>query len=133
MVTPTQVRRDTGPRAPGAEAPGAGPRGGTSGLSPDRAALEARIGFALGAMAFLALPIAYQWTVRPESRPIGSDSLVQALELGAVLAAAAALFLGRRARAAADRSAGAIWAPRLGAAAIVGYAVFFVLLFARGG
>jgi len=97
-----------------------------------RAALEARIAFALGAMAFLALPITYQWTVRPQSRPPGSDILLQLIEIGAILAAAAALLLGRRARAAGDRSAGAVWAPRLGAASIVGYAMVFFLLFTRG-
>lgn len=96
-----------------------------------RAALEARIGFALGAMAFLALPITYQWTVRPQSRPPGSDLLLQLIEVGAILAAGAALLLGRRARAAGDRSAGAVWAPRLGAASIVGYAMVFFLLFSR--
>jgi hypothetical protein len=52
-------------------------------------------------------------------------------ELGGILAAAAALLLGRRVRAAGDRSSGAVWAPRLGAAAIVGYAIFFVLLASR--
>lgn len=82
-------------------------------------------------MAFLALPIAYQWTYRPASRPPGAEILVQVFELGGMLAAAAALFLGRRARAAGERSAGAIWGPRLGAAAIVGYAIFFVLLLSR--
>ena len=97
----------------------------------DAAGLQARIAFALGAMAFLALPIAYQWTFRPASRPAGLDGLVQVLELGGILAAGAALLLGRRARAAGDRSSGAIWGPRLGAAAIVGYAIFFVLLVSR--
>ena len=92
------------------------------------AGLGSRLAFALGALAFLALPIAYQWTFRPASRPPGSDILVPVLELGGLLAAAAALLLGRRARAAGDRTSGAVWGPRLGAAAIVGYAVFFVLM-----
>jgi len=82
-------------------------------------------------MAFLALPIAYQWTFRPASRPAGAEALVQVIELGGILAAAVALVLGRRARAAGDRSSGAVWGPRLGAASIVGYAIFFVLLFSR--
>lgn len=82
-------------------------------------------------MAFLALPITYQWTVRPLSRPPGSELLLQLVEVGAILAAGAALLLGRRARAAGDRSAGAVWAPRLGAATIVGYAMVFFLLFTR--
>lgn len=98
-----------------------------------RAGLEARIAFAFGALAFLALPITYQWTVRPASRPAGSELLLQVLELGGILAAAVALLLGRRARAAGDRTAGAVWGPRLGGAAIVGYAVFFVLLLSRPG
>lgn len=80
-------------------------------------------------MAFFALPISYQWTFRPSSRPPGSDALIPVLELGAIVAAGAALLLGRRARAAGDRSTGAVWGPRLGAAAIVGYVmVFFVLM-----
>lgn len=93
--------------------------------------LEARIAFALGAMAFLALPIAYQWTFRPASLPAGAPWLAQVLELGGILAAAAALLLGRRVRAAGDRSSGAVWGPRLGGAAFVGYAIFFVLLLWR--
>ncbi|HJP87933.1 MAG TPA: hypothetical protein VJ850_02735 [Candidatus Limnocylindrales bacterium] len=93
------------------------------------AGLEARLAFALGVMAFFALPISYQWTFRPSSRPAGTDGLIPILELGAIIAAGAALLLGRRARAAGDRSTGAIWGPRLGAAAIVGYVmVFFVLM-----
>ena len=83
-------------------------------------------------MAFIALPIAYQWTFRPSSRPPGSDVLVPLLEIGGVLAAAAALLLGRRARAAGDRTSGAVWGPRLGGAAIVGYAMAFVVLLSRG-
>ena len=98
---------------------------------PGAGGLEARIAFALGAMAFLALPISYQWTFRPASRPGGSELLVQALELGGILAAAAAVLLGRRARAAGDRTSGAVWGPRLGAAGIVGYAIFFMLMFGR--
>ena len=103
----------------------------TDAIAPARAneaGLQSQLAFALGALAFLALPIAYQWTFRPASRPPGSDILVPVLELGGLLAAAAALLLGRRARAAGDRSSGAVWGPRLGAAAIVGYAVFFVLM-----
>ena len=82
-------------------------------------------------MAFLALPISYQWTFRPSSRPPGSELLVQLLELGGIIAAIVALFLGRRARAAGDRSSSAVWAPRLGAASIVGYAMTLVLVLAR--
>jgi hypothetical protein len=78
-------------------------------------------------MAMIALPIAYQWTFRPASRPPGSDMLIPILELGGVLAAGAALLLGRRARAGGDRSTGAVWAPRLGAAAIVGYVMTLVV------
>lgn len=96
------------------------------------AGLGSRLAFALGAMAFIALPIAYQWTFRPSSRPPGSDVLVPLLEIGGVLAAAAALLLGRRARAAGDRTSGAVWGPRLGGAAIVGYAMAFVVLLSRG-
>lgn len=79
------------------------------------------------------MPIAYQWTFRPASRPAGSDVLVPILEIGGILAAAAALLLGRRARAAGDRSSGAVWGPRLGGAAIVGYVMSFVVLLSRGG
>jgi len=93
---------------------------------------QARIAFALGAAAFIALPVTYQWTFRPASRPFASEVIVQVLELAGILAAAAALLLGRRARAAGDRSSGAVWAPRLGAAAIVGYAMAFVFLMSRG-
>jgi hypothetical protein len=115
--------------------PGAAPAASGLGDAPstESAGLAARVGFALGAMAFLALPITYQWTVRPQSRPPGSELLLQIVEVGAIVAAGAALLLGRRARAAGDRSAGAVWAPRLGAASIVGYAMVFFLLFSRGG
>jgi hypothetical protein len=97
------------------------------------AGLQARLALAFGAMAMIALPIAYQWTFRPASRPPGSDVLVPLLEIGGVLAAAAGLLLGRRARAAGDRSTGAIWAPRLGGAAIVGYVMTLVVTISRGG
>jgi hypothetical protein len=100
---------------------------------PGRAGLEARLAFAFGVMAFLALPISYQWTFRPASRPPGSDVLVQLLELGGILAAAAALLLGRRARAAGDRTSGAVWGPRLGGAAIVGYVMVLFALLSGGG
>lgn len=95
--------------------------------------LQARIGLAFGAMAIIALPIAYQWTFRPSSRPPASDILVPILELGGIVAAGVALLLGRRARATGDRSRGAVWAPRLGGAAIVGYGMTVVLLLSRSG
>lgn len=96
------------------------------------AGLQARLGLAFGAMAMIALPIAYQWTFRPASRPPGSDLLVQLLEVGGVLAAAVGLLLGRQARAGGDRSTGAVWAPRLGGGAIVGYAMTLVVAISRG-
>jgi hypothetical protein len=129
-VTRPATRPGSGQTGEDGRVPSGEPRSRSS-LSPDRAALEARLGFALGAMAFIALPIAYEWTFRPGSRPAGSDLLVTILELGGIVAAAAALLLGGRARAAADRSAGAVWAPRLGGAAIVGYAMVLVLLATR--
>jgi hypothetical protein len=92
-----------------------------------RAALQAPIAFALGAAAMVALPIAYGWVFRPSTRPLGADALIPILELGGILAAAVALLLGRRARAFGDRSGAAIWAPRLGAAAIVGYILTIVI------
>ncbi|HEX2626934.1 MAG TPA: hypothetical protein VHL56_08525 [Candidatus Limnocylindrales bacterium] len=95
------------------------------------AGLAARLAFALGVMAFFALPISYQWTFRPSSRPPGTDALIPLLELGGIIAAGAALLLGRRARAAGDRSTGAVWGPRLGGAAIVGYAMVFFILTSR--
>lgn len=84
-------------------------------------------------MAVIALPIAYQWTFRPASRPPGSDALIPILELGGILAATVALLLGRRARAAGDRSTGAVWAPRLSGAAIVGYVMTIVVRMSRPG
>jgi len=81
----------------------------------------------------ILLPIAYQWTFRPATRPIGAENLIPMLELGGVIAAMVALLLGRRARADRDRSTGAVWAPRLGAAAIVGYAMTVVVLISRSG
>lgn len=54
--------------------------------------------------------------------------LIPLIELGGVIAAAGALLLGRRARSTGDRSSGAVWGPRLGAASIVGYAMVFFLL-----
>jgi hypothetical protein len=91
----------------------------------------AQVAFALGAIAFLALPITYQWSFRPATRPFESEVVVQVLELVGIIAAAAALLLGRRARAAGDRSSGAVWGPRLGGAAIAGYAMAFFLLMSR--
>ena len=75
----------------------------------------------------VALPIAYGWVFRPSTRPLGADALIPILELGGIVAAAVALLLGRRARAFGDRSGAAIWAPRLGAAAIVGYILTIVI------
>ena len=109
----------------------AAPRQRAAGSSDVPATRESRIGFYLGAIAFIALPLTYQWTFRPQTRPINSDVFVQALELLGILAAAGALFLGRRARATGDRSSNAVWAPRLGGAAIVGYAMAFFLLMSR--
>ena len=95
--------------------------------------LQARIGLAFGFLAIIALPLAYQWTFRPSSRPAGAESLIPAVELAGILAASVALLLGRRARASGDRSTGAVWAPRLGGAAIVGYVMTVVVLVARSG
>jgi hypothetical protein len=141
MARREPVRRK---RRPGGARGAGGPRGftaspgqpptsqpGTPEAAP--AGLGAKIAFALGAVAFLALPISYQWTFRPSSRPAGSELLLPILEVGGILAAAGALLLGRRARAAGDRSSGAVWAPRLGGAAIVGYTMAFVLLLSRSG
>ena len=93
-----------------------------------RAALQAPVAFAFGALAMVALPIAYGWAFRPAIRPVGADMLIPILELAGVVAAAVALLLGRRARAVGDRSGAAIWAPRLGGAAIVGYALTIVMI-----
>jgi hypothetical protein len=98
-----------------------------------RSGLQAQLGLVLGILAMLALPLAYQWTFRPSTRPPGADGLIPVLELGGILAAGAALLLGRRARAVGDRSTGAVWAPRLGGAAIVGYMMTVVILLSRGG
>ncbi len=95
------------------------------------ASLQARIGLAFGILATVALPMAYQWTFRPTTRPAGVEGLIQVVELAGILAATAALLFGRRARAAGDRSTGAIWAPRLGGAAIVGYVMTIVVLVSR--
>lgn len=84
--------------------------------------------FAFGALAMVALPIAYGWAFRPSTRPAGADVLIPILEIAGVVAAAVALLLGRRARAFGDRSGAAIWAPRLGGAAIVGYALTIVMI-----
>jgi hypothetical protein len=91
------------------------------------------VAFAFGVIAMVALPIAYGWAFRPSTRPPGADALIPILELIGILAAAVALLLGRRARAFGDRTGPAIWAPRLGAAAIVGYALTIVLLVSQGG
>ncbi|MEO8272793.1 MAG: hypothetical protein ABI620_01840 [Chloroflexota bacterium] len=93
-----------------------------------RAALQAPVAFAFGVIAMFALPIAYGWAFRPATRPVGADVLIPVLEAGGVLAAAVALLLGRRARAFGDRTGAAIWAPRLGGAAIVGYALTIVMI-----
>jgi hypothetical protein len=99
----------------------------------DRAALQAQAGFALGVVAMFVMPLAYQWTFRPASNPLGSAGAVLVVEGLGIVAAAAALLLGRRARAAGERSSGAVWAPRLGAAAMVGYVMTLVLMASRGG
>ena len=104
-----------------------------SGSPVGRSGLQARIGLAFGIVAMFALPLAYQWAFRPSSRPAGVEAVIPILELGGILAAAIALLLGRRARAAGDRSTGAVWAPRLGGAAIVGYMMTVVILVSRGG
>jgi len=69
-------------------------------------------------------------TVTPKAAGEPS-AMVAFLEDKLKVAAAAALLLGRRARAAGDRSTGAIWGPRLGAAAVVGYVMVFFLLATR--
>jgi hypothetical protein len=69
--------------------------------------------------------------VSPDVAGAGTDMLIPILELGGILAAGAALLLGRRARAAGDRSTGAAWAPRLGGAAIVGYVMTLVVTMSR--
>jgi hypothetical protein len=92
-----------------------------------RAALPGQVGFVLGVVAMFVMPLAYQWTFRPATNPLGSAGAVLVVEVLGIAAAAAALLLGRRARAAGERSSGAIWAPRLGAAAMVGYVMTLVL------
>lgn len=99
----------------------------------ERPSLQARIGWAFGILATVALPLAYQWTFRPNTRPPGTEGLIQVMELAGIVAATIALLLGRRARAAGDRSTGAVWAPRLGGAAIVGYVMTLVVLMSRSG
>jgi threonine/homoserine/homoserine lactone efflux protein len=80
----------------------------------------------------VALPIAYGWAFRPATRPPDAATLIPILELVGVVAATVALLLGRRARAFGDRTAPAIWAPRLGGAAFVGYAVTVAMIAFRG-
>lgn len=97
-----------------------------------RAALQAPAAFAFGVLAMVALPIAYGWAFRPSTRPAGADILIPVLEAVGIVAAAIALLLGRRARAFGDRTGAAVWAPRLGGAAIVGYSLTVVMLLFRG-
>lgn len=113
---PSTPRRDPGPPA-----------------LEGRAALQSPVAFAFGVIAMVALPIAYGWAFRPSTRPAGADVLIPILELIGIVAAAVALLLGRRARAFGDRTGPAVWAPRLGGAAIVGYALTIVLLLSQGG
>jgi hypothetical protein len=110
---------------------GPGPRRGAPPLEGN-AALQAPVAFAFGVIAMVALPIAYGWVFRPATRPAGAEALIPILQMGGIVAAAVALLVGRRARAFGDRSGAAIWAPRLGAAAIVGYALTVVMLLFRG-
>ena len=127
---PVPQRKATPPTATSGANPSA-PRPKLQAHAPPlegRAALQAPVAFAFGALAMVALPIAYGWAFRPATRPAGADVLIPILELGGVLAAAMALLLGRRARAFGDRTAPAIWAPRLGGAAIVGYALTIVMI-----
>ena len=128
-------RRPGGTRGAGAARPATAPATSVVAQQPAdggaRAGLEARIAFALGALAFMAVPIAYQLTSRPASPPVGAEGFAQVLGLGGIIAAAAALLLGRRAWAAGDRSSSAVWASRLGGTAILGFAMVFFLLMSR--
>ena len=76
----------------------------------------------------VAIPLSYSWLLEPAG-PAGYDPVVRIVEFGGLIAAFAAFLLGRRARISGDRSTAAIWGPRLGGAAIIG---FFLLLFGAG-
>jgi hypothetical protein len=106
---------------------------GVKSQPPDgREALQAQVGFVLGIVAMFVMPLAYQWTFRPDTNPLGTGGAAVVVEVLGIAAAALALLLGRRARAVGDRSSGAVWAPRLGAAAMVGYVMTLVLMASRG-
>ena len=77
----------------------------------------------------VAIPLSFTWLLEPAANPSGFGPLVKAFEIGALIAALGAFMLGRQARRAGDRSDAAIWGPRLGAAAILG---FLLLLFGAG-
>jgi hypothetical protein len=77
----------------------------------------------------IAIPLSFTWVLEPGANPAGYGPLVSIFEFGGLIAALAAFLLGRQARARGDRSVAAVWGPRLGAAAMLG---FLLLLFGAG-
>lgn len=94
---------------------------------------DAQISLSLGLIAMIALPISYQWVIRPASAPAFAGSLIPILEYGGLVCSFAAFFFGRRARAAGDSSIGAVWGIRLAGAAVAGYLAILVFFVARSG
>ena len=96
-------------------------------------ARDAQISLVLGVIAMIALPLSYQWVVRPATAPAFAASLILILEYGGLACAFVGFFFGRRARAAGDTSTGAIWGIRLAGAAVAGYLAILVFFASRSG
>ena len=84
---------------------------------------DGRASLVLGAFAMVVTPMSF--ILATGSLPIAPivAAVLPVLRYGGLGAAIAAIVLGRRARLAGDRSTGAVWGPRLGGAAILGFVV----------
>lgn len=72
-------------------------------------------------VALIAIPLSFTFVLEPGANPSGYGPIATIVEFGGLIAALGAFMFGRRARLAGDRSNEAIWGPRLGAAALVGF------------
>ena len=81
----------------------------------------ASLALALGVIAMVAIPLSFTLAQGLGVNPSGSVPIATVVEFGGLIAALGAFMFGRSARRAGDRSNEAIWGPRLGAAALLGF------------
>lgn len=93
----------------------------------------ASVALVLGALALVALPLSYLWLLSPNSNPSWFGVVIPIAEIGGLVAAVAAILLGRRARSAGNRSRAAIWGPRLAASGLGLYLLLLLVAFTRYG